>query len=365
MKIDFASLNRSYLENKSDIDEITESIYSNAQFILGEESTKLEKGLEEFVGVDYALGCSSGTDALIMALMALEIGQGDEVITTPFTFIATAEAIALVGAKPVFVDVDPKTYNIDVSKIKEAITPDTKAIIPVSLYGQISDMDAINKIADDHGVSVIEDAAQSFGATYKGKRSCGMSTIACTSFFPAKPLGCFGDGGAVFTSNKDLFEKMQALRVHGQTKRYTHKYIGIGGRLDNLQAGILNVKLKNYAADIQRRQQVAAWYDAELKGIVQTPFIEEHNTSVYAQYTIEVEDRSGLKDFLSQNGIPTAVHYPIPLHLQECFSYLSAQQGDFPVSEEKSKRVISLPMNPYLTLQEVQYISGKIKEYLS
>ncbi|WP_224485314.1 DegT/DnrJ/EryC1/StrS family aminotransferase [Robertkochia aurantiaca] len=364
MKIDFASLDKSYLENKVEIDNITTDIFSNAQFILGEQTSQLEESLKNYVGSEYALGCASGTDALILALMALNIGADDEVITTPFTFIATAEAIAFLGAKPVFVDIDPRTYNIDPNKIEKSITSRTKAIIPVSLYGQISDMDAINKIAKDNGLFVIEDAAQSFGATYRGRRSCGLSTIACTSFFPAKPLGCFGDGGAVFTSDRLLYEKMHALRVHGQTKRYIHKYIGIGGRLDNLQAGILNIKLKNYEKDIERRQKVANWYSNELADIVTTPYLQEFNTSVYAQYTIEVDNREELQDFLAQNGIPTAVHYPIPLHLQECFQYLSYEKGDFLVSEQKSKTVLSLPMNPYLFEEEVQYICDIIKKFI-
>ena len=293
--------------------------------------------------------------------MSLEIQPGDEIITTPFTFIATAETIAFLKAKPVFVDIDEKTYNIDPSKIEEKITDKTKAIIPVSLYGQPSDMDAIQAIADKHNVKVIIDGAQSFGATYKGKTDSNLGDISTTSFFPAKPLGCFGDGGAVFTNDDALAEKMKSLRVHGQSKRYHHQYIGMGGRMDTLQAAVLNVKLKYYEKDLKLRQEVAEKYTKALenKDIV-LPFVEKEATSAWAQYSVRVENRDEVQVQLKEQSIPTAVHYPMPLHLQECFSYLGYKKGDFPIAEQISSEIMSLPMNPYLDEEEIEYVCGYI-----
>jgi len=293
-------------------------------------------------------------------MMAMGLKAGDEVITTPFTFIASAETIACLGAKPVFVDIDEGTYNIDFSKIEQAITNRTKAIMPVSLYGQMADMAEINSIAEKYGLAVIEDAAQSFGATYKDKRSCNVSTFGCTSFFPAKPLGCFGDGGAIFASNEVDYQKIKAMRVHGQVERYTHHYIGMGGRLDNLQAAILNVKLKTYEKDMSRRQKVAEAYSRLIKNDIVKPIVKEDRTSVWAQYTIRVKDRNRVQKELKEHGIPTAVHYPIPMHLQKCFSHLGYDTGDFPISEKCSQEVMSLPMNPYLTEIEIEYITSKL-----
>ena len=357
MKIDFANLPLAFQEHENEFVKASLEVMSSARYILGQETDELERSLQDFVQSDYALGCSSGTDALLLAMMALGIKVGDEIITTPFSFIATAETIAYLGAKPVFVDIDEETFNMDPSLIEAAITEKTKAIMPVSLYGQMCDMDEINRIANTHGLAVIEDAAQSFGALYKGKRSCNSSTIGCTSFFPAKPLGCFGDGGAIFAQNEDHYEKMKAMRIHGQVKRYTHKYIGMGGRLDNIQAAILNVKLKNYEKDIQRRQQVAATYTRFLNNHVVTPKIKEDRTSVWAQYTVRIEGRDQLQERLKQVGIPTAIHYPIPMHLQECFDYLGYRKGQFPISEKCADEVMSLPMNPYLTQEEIEYVT--------
>jgi len=359
MTIDFANLQKAYKEHESDFQKVSRDVMASARYILGQETVEFEDNLTKYTG-SRALGCSSGTDALILAMMALDIGPGDEVITTPFTFIATAETIALLGAKPVFVDIEPDTFNLDTSQVELAITSKTKAIMTVSLYGQMCDMDTINKIAESHKLAVIEDAAQSFGATYKGKKSCSVSTFGCTSFFPAKPLGCFGDGGAVFTTDSGYYEKMKAMRVHGQVKRYTHKYIGIGGRLDNLQAAILNVKLKNYEKDILRRQKIAMAYSQLLENHVAIPMIKENRTSVWAQYTVLVKDRNQLQERLKQIGIPTAVHYPIPMHLQECFNYLGYAKGDFPISEKCADQVMSLPMNPYLTQEEIEYITSNL-----
>jgi len=296
--------------------------------------------------------------------MAMNIQPGDEVITTPFTFIATAETIAFLKAKPVFVDIEDITYNIDPTKIEEKITSRTKAIMPVSIFGQTADMDAINTIAEKHNLIVIEDAAQSFGATYKGKRSCNLSTFACTSFFPAKPLGCYGDGGAVFTSDEKFAEKMKSLRLHGQTERYYHKYIGMGGRLDTVQAAVLNVKMEHYKNDIERRQKVAEDYITRLKDSVKTPTIIAGNTSVWAQFSIRVNNRQEVISYLKEVGIPTAVHYPKPLHLQECFENLNYQLGDFPIAEKISDEIMSLPMNPYLKADEIEYISQQLNSIL-
>lgn len=352
MKIDFANLNRQYLRYKDEIDQAVQKVIDSSSFIMGEDVQALENELSAYTGAKHAITCSSGTDALLLAMMALDIKPGDEVITTPFSFIATAETIAFLGAVPVFVDIEEESYNIDAKKIEEKITPRTKAIIPVSLYGQPSDMDEINAIATKYGLKVIEDAAQSFGATYKGKKSCNLSDIGCTSFFPAKPLGCFGDGGALFTNDDFLAEKIRSLRVHGQTKRYHHKYIGMGGRMDTIQAAVLRVKLKHYEDDLKRRQEVAKRY-AEKLGVKD---IKGDRTSAWAQFSIEVRDREKVQASLKEKGIPTAVHYPKPLHLQECFKYLGYEKGSFPVAEQVSEDIMSLPMNPELTLEETGYI---------
>lgn len=364
MNIDFANLTKAFEEHREEFEKTTLDVMRSARYILGKETEEFEENLSNFTGNDYALGCSSGTDALLLAMMAMGLKSGDEVITSPFTFIATAETIACLGAKPVFVDIDEETYNIDVSKIERAITKNTKAIMPVSLYGQMSDMDEINAIAEKHGLAVIEDAAQSFGATYKGNRSCNVSTFGCTSFFPAKPLGCFGDGGAIFCSNPEDYEKIKAMRVHGQVERYTHHYIGMGGRLDNLQAAILNVKLKTYEKDISRRQAVANWYTEKLSEKIIRPMVKPDRTSVWAQYTVRVKDRGRVQQKLTEAGIPTAVHYPIPMHLQKCFAYLGYKTGDFPVSELCAQEVMSLPMNPYLEESEIDYITTNLNTIL-
>ncbi|WP_109302020.1 DegT/DnrJ/EryC1/StrS aminotransferase family protein [Aquimarina sp. AU474] len=364
MKIDFANLTKAYLEHKDAIDIAMSDVVSSSRFIMGKEVQDLEMQLQQYTGAKHAITCASGTDALILAMMALDIKPGDEIITSPFTFIASAETIAFLGAVPVFVDIDESTYNIDVNRIEEKITEKTKAIMPISLYGQVADMDAVNALAKKYDLAVIEDGAQSFGATYKGKQSCNLSTIGCTSFFPAKPLGCFGDGGAVFTNDEALSDKIKSIRVHGQTERYIHKYIGIGGRLDTLQAAILIEKLKYYDNDVARRQKVAKKYNEHLINHTTIPFVEEYNTSVWAQYSIRIKDRNGVQLKLKEKGIPTAVHYPKPLHLQECFEYLEYKQGDFPVSENVSNEIMSLPMNPYLSDQEIQYITKELKELL-
>lgn len=361
MTIDFANLKKQHEAYKAEIEAAMAAVLDSCAFIMGPDVAALEEELAAFTGAKHAITCSSGTDALQLALMAIDIHPGDEVITTPFTFIATAEMIAHLGAKPVFVDIDETTYNIDPAKIEAAITPKTKAIIPVSLYGQPTDMDEINIIAQKHRLVVIEDAAQSFGATYKGKQSCNLSAIGCTSFFPAKPLGCYGDGGAVFTGDDVLAEKIKSLRLHGQSKRYHHKHIGIGGRLDTIQAAILRVKLRHYPHDIALRQQVAAAYDRLLMGKdLIPPVVKSDRTSVWAQYSVRVKNREAVQERLKQKGVPTAVHYPMPLHLQECFGYLGHKAGDFPVAERVSQEIMSLPMNGYLTGEELRYIAESV-----
>ncbi len=360
MKIDFAKLQHQYQLYKQDIDNAIQSVLDKSNYIMGEECDLLERELEKFTEAKHAIVCSSGTDALLLAMMALDIQPGDEIITTPFTFIATAETIALMKAKPVFADIEETTYNIDPAKIEAAITPKTKAIIPVSLYGQPPGLDEIIAIATQYNLKVIIDGAQSFGALYQGKTDSALGDISCTSFFPAKPLGCYGDGGAVFTNDGTLAEKMRMMRVHGQEKRYYHKYIGMGGRLDTLQAAVLLAKLPHYSKEIELRQKVAQAYSAKLsnnKRLV-SPQIKTDRTSVWAQYTLKIEERNLTQEKLHKAGIPTAIHYPKPLHLQECFNYLNYKIGAFPIAEKAANQVLSLPMNPFLTEQEIGYVTG-------
>lgn len=334
---------------RADIDRRINQVLEHGQYIMGPEVAELEEKLATYTGSKHCIGVANGTDALQIAMMALGIGPGDEVITSPFTFIATGEMIALLGATPVFVDIDADTYNIDPAKIAAAITPRTRAIMPVSLYGQCADFDAINAIAEKHGLPVIEDAAQSFGATYKGRKSCALSTIGSTSFFPSKPLGCYGDGGALFTDDDQLAAKMRQIRVHGQDRRYHHPVIGMNGRIDTLQAAILLAKFEIFPEEVALRERIGASYTAKLAGVVKTPVIQQGNTSVYAQYTIEVSNRDEFLQKMKDAGIPTAVHYPIPLNLQPAFAHLNQPAGTFPVAEAAAERVVSLPMHPYLS----------------
>jgi UDP-2-acetamido-2-deoxy-ribo-hexuluronate aminotransferase len=349
--MEFIDLKIQYRRLQADIDARIRRVLEHGIYIMGPEVGELERKLAEYVGSKHCIGVANGTDALLIAMMALGIGDGDEVITTPFTFIATGEMIALIGAKPAFVDIDPRTYNLDPKLIEAAITPRTKAIMPVSLYGQCADFDAINTIAARHGVPVIEDGAQSFGATYKGKKSCALSTIGCTSFFPSKPLGAYGDAGACFTDDEALAKKMREIRVHGQDRRYHHPRIGINGRLDTLQAAILLAKFEVFPEEVEGRMRIGARYTQLLRercATVVTPHIESFNTSIYAQYTIQVDRRDDIGQTLNAAGIPTAVHYPVPLHLQPAFSSLAIGRGALPHAETAAARVISLPIHPYL-----------------
>ncbi|MEX0607604.1 MAG: DegT/DnrJ/EryC1/StrS family aminotransferase [Halofilum sp. (in: g-proteobacteria)] len=337
---------------RPEIERRIQAVLEHGQYIMGPEVEELEARLAEFVGVEHAIAVSSGTDALLIALMALEIGPGDEVITSPFSFIATAEVIALLGAKPVFVDIDPLTYNIDATQIEAAITPRTRAIMPVSLYGQPADFDEINAIAEKHGLPVIEDGAQSFGATYKGRKSCGLTTIGATSFFPSKPLGGYGDSGACFTDDEGLAKRMREIRVHGQDRRYHHPILGLNGRMDTLQAAILLPKLEIFPEEVAQRQEAGRRYTEMFRsqgnGEVLPPEIAPDRTSAWAQYTVQVPDRETIQAALKEAGVPTAVHYPVPLYRQPVFGHLAIDPADYPNCEDASGRVVSLPMHPNL-----------------
>lgn len=364
MKIDFAKLQHQYLLYKKEIDQNIQAVLNKSNYIMGEEVAQLEEQLQNFTQVKHAITCSNGTDALLLAMMAIDIQPNDEIITTPFTYIATSETIALMKARPVFVDIEESTFNIDANKIEKAITSKTKAIIPVSLYGQPADLDKIQSIADRHDLKVIIDGAQSFGATYKRVKDSNLGDISTTSFFPAKPLGCYGDGGAVFTNNNEYAEKMRMLRVHGQNKRYHHRYIGLGGRLDTIQAAVLLAKLPHYKSEIEKRQSVALNFSQLLDKVINIPKVSADRSSVWAQYTVRVTKRSEMQENLKKQFIPTTVHYPMPLHMQECFQYLGFKQGDFPVAEQVSQEVMSLPMNPFLTDEEINYVADALKSSL-
>ena len=367
--MEFCDLKAQYQRLKPRVDARVETVLEHGRFILGPEVRELEERLAARVGARHCLTCASGTDALLLALMALGVGPGDEVITTPFTFFATAETISLLGARPVFVNIDPATYNLEPTRIEAAIGPRTRAILPVNLYGQPAEMDAINEIAARHGLAVIEDAAQSFGAVYKGRPSGNLSTIGCTSFFPSKPLGCYGDGGACFMNDDGLAQAIAELRNHGQSERYRHTRIGINGRLDTLQAAVLLAKLEVFDEELAARQAAAERYTARLKDAVRTPRVLPDRTSAWAQYTIEVGVREAVEQTLGEAGIPTAVHYPMPLHLQPVFAELSRQmgwkRGSFPVAERAAERVLSLPMHPYLTAEQVERVSEAVKATVS
>lgn len=353
--IEFIDLKAQQSRIKAEIDAGIQRVLAHGQYILGPEVAELEEKLAAYVGAKYCITCANGTDALQIVQMAFGIGPGDEVITPGFTYIATAETVAVLGATPVYVDVNPKTYNLDVEKLEAAITPRTKAIIPVSLYGQCADFDAINTIAAKYNLPVIEDAAQSFGATYKGRKSCNLSTVACTSFFPSKPLGCYGDGGAIFTNDEELAKVIRQIARHGQDRRYHHIRVGVNSRLDTLQAAILLPKLEILDDEMQARQRVAETYTKLLnkEGILTTPFIEAYNQSTWAQYTVQVDNRSEIQEKLKAQGIPTAVHYPIPLNKQPA---VADKNAVLPIGDTIAEQVMSLPMHPYLTIEAQEKI---------
>lgn len=358
MKIDFASLKAAHKAHQEEIEEAVLRVCRNANYIMGSEVESLEEELANFTHSKYAITCSSGSSALLLALMALDLKAGDEVITTPFTFIATAEMIALLGIKPVFVDISLEDYNLDCDLIAKAITAKTKVVLAVSLYGQPPNLEKLTTICKERNLKLILDGAQSFGAEFQGKKDSTFGAIATTSFFPAKPLGCYGDGGAVFTQEESLAQKIKSLRLHGQKQRYIHQYIGIGGRLDAMQAAILRIKLQFFHQDIAQRNQVAQTYEKYLsKAKVILPQVLEGRKSVFAQYTIRTKNRETLQEELKNNGIPSAIHYPLGLHLQQCFASLGYKKGDFPNTELASEEVLSLPMNPYLSELEIKTIA--------
>lgn len=367
MSIQFVDLKTQYRTLQGAIDARIHAVLDHGQYIMGPEVRELESRLEAYSGATHCISVASGTDALLIALMALGVGRGDEVITSPFTFAATAEVIALVGATPVFVDIEGDTGNIDANLVEAAITPRTKAIMPVSIYGQAADMDDINVVAAKHNIPVIEDAAQSFGADYRGKKSGNLSTIGCTSFFPSKPLGCYGDGGAIFVSDDGLAKIMREIRVHGQEKRYYHTRIGIGGRMDTIQCAILLAKLDKFDWEVERRIALGDKYRAMLAGIngIDLPVVRGDRTCVWAQFTIQTDDRNGLIASLGRANVPTAVHYPIPLHKQPVYGPLCRIVGSLEASERVARRVVSLPMHPYLDDATMQTIVHAVKHSLA
>lgn len=352
----FIDLQAQYKAYQTEIDARIHKVLNHGAYVMGPEIAEVESVLAKWVGVKSCITVASGTDSLEIALRALGIGPGDEVITVPFTWISTAEAVALVGAKPVFVDIDADSYNIAIDQIEAAITPRTKALLPVSLFGQMPDYDRINAIAAKHHLAVIEDGAQSFGSDHNGRRSCGVTLIASTSFFPAKPLGCYGDGGALFTSDEALSEKMKAIRNHGGLVRHHHPYVGMNGRFDSIQAAVLLAKFPHFEWEVQERSRIGARYSELLAGVCGTPAVMPGNTHVYAQYTIRIPNRDQVGAKLKEKGIPTAVYYPKCLHEQPVFASCGHKLGDFPVSEKAASEVLSLPMSPFLSAADQDFI---------
>jgi len=360
----FCDLNRQYEKYKPEIDQAIQSVISSSAFINGKEIELLEQELANYCGAKHAIACSSGTDALLLALMAYDLQPGDEVICPAFSFFATASMVSLLKARPVFVDVSPVDFNIDITKIEEVITPKTKGIIAVSLFGQCANFDLLNELARHYSLWVIEDGAQSFGATYKGKKSCSLTEVAITSFFPAKPLGGYGDGGAVFTSNDKLAARIKKLRAHGQSARYYHDQIGINGRMDTIQAAILRVKLNHFDEELKVRQHASEVYSQLLHGWVMLPMIIEDCNSSWAQFTIGLGDRDSVRQALSDKGIPTAVHYPLPLPKQLAFSDLPEYNQSFEVTELLCDTVLSLPIHGMITDEEIAEVANAIIDVL-
>lgn len=360
--MEFIDLKSQQARIRGQLDKRIAAVLDHGRYVFGPEVFELEKRLAEYTGVKHCIGAASGTDTLLIALMALGIGSGDEVITVPYTWISTAEMIALIGATPVFVDIDERTWNMNPALIEAAITENTKAIMPVGIYGQTADMSEINAIAGKHDLPVIEDAAQCFGATHHGKKSCALSTIGSTSFFPSKPLGAYGEGGALFTDDDELAETMRHIRVHGQSRNHHHPILGINGRLDSIQAAVVLAKLDIFDDEIAKRQEVADTYNASLSGTgVTLPHIVEGNSSVYAQYTVISDERDALHARLKNAGVPSVGYYAVPLHLQPVFAKLGHGVGDFPVTEKVSAGCLSLPMNPYLSDDEIEKVGTALR----
>jgi UDP-2-acetamido-2-deoxy-ribo-hexuluronate aminotransferase len=360
----FIDLKTQQARIKDKIDANIQKVLAHGGYIKGVEVAELEERLAKFTGAKHCIGCGNGTDALQIAQMALDIGHGDEVITPGFTYVATAETPAVLGAKPVFVDINADSYNIDYTKIEDAITDKTKAIIPVSLYGQCADFDEINAIAKKYNLPVIEDAAQSFGAIYKGTRSCNLTTIATTSFFPSKPLGAYGDGGAIFTNDDDLALKMRQISVHGQDRKYHHLHVGVNSRLDTIQAAILMAKMDVFEEELEMRQMAADYYTDLLQniGVETTPVIPDHNNSAWAQYSIQIDNRDAVQEALKAEGIPTMVYYPVPLNHQRAFT---GSACNLPVGDKIAKRVISLPFSPYISQEDQEKVVMSLSKILS
>jgi dTDP-4-amino-4,6-dideoxygalactose transaminase len=363
MKVPFIDLGRQHQPMKTEILRAIEEVYDSNQFILGAKVKEFEEKIASYVGTTYAKGVSNCTNALLISLRVLGVGQDDEVITTPFTFIATAEVIAILGAKPVFCDIDPKTYNMDPAKIVPVISDRTKVILPVHLYGQVADMDEIMEIARKHDLKVVEDMAQAIGATYHGKQAGVFGDTACISFFPTKNLNALGDAGMILTSDPEIDKKTHAYRVHGASKKYYHDFLGYNDRLDAVQAAVLTVKLKYLDEWNARRRAIAKQYDEGLHDVVEMPYIKPDNVSIYHQYTIRTDKRDALRQYLTDNGIGTAIHYPMPLHMQEAFTYLGHKPGDFPEAERAAREVLSLPIHQVLTEDEIKYVISTIRAF--
>jgi UDP-2-acetamido-2-deoxy-ribo-hexuluronate aminotransferase len=367
--MNFVDLQGQYEQLKEDVDRRIQKVLSHGQYICGPEVAELEKVLEDYTGASHCIGVSSGTDALLIALMSAGVGVNDEVITSPFTFFATAEVISRLGAVPVFVDIDEHTYNINPSLIEKAITKRTKVVMPVSLYGQCADMDKINEVASRHGLIVIEDGAQSFGAMYKGSKSCSLSTIGCTSFFPSKPLGCYGDGGACFTNDADIANRLREISAHGQESRYNHTRLGLTGRLDTIQAAVLLSKMTTFPDEVASRARVGKSYSQKFNSScaekLVTPYVQDHNDSVFAQYTIQVDRRDRLQAYLSSVNIPSAVHYPVAVNRQPVFAGQDWAQQKFEVADYVAARVLSLPMHPYLSESDQVSVVSAVTAFLA
>ena len=355
----FIDLKAQYKTIKSQIKRRIDNVLEHGKFIMGPEVFELEERLAAYTGAKYCISCSSGTDALLLSLLVLGIKSGDEVIIPDFSFYATAEVISLIGAKPVFIDIKEDCYTMDPSKLQPAITAKTKAIITVSLYGQIAEMDEINKVALSHKIPVIEDAAQSFGAVYKGRKSGTLSDLGCTSFFPSKPLGCYGDGGAIFTNNEELALKLKSLRLHGQSERYVHSMVGINGRLDTIQAAVLLEKINIFDDELRRRREIAEFYSESFRGKLITPIKKAHTESAWAQYTIRVENREALCKTLKEDGVPTAIHYPSPLSQQPYYA-IRGHVSTCQIADKVSKSVVSLPFHPYLEEKNMKKVIDKV-----
>lgn len=371
MQVPLLDLKEQNAELRPEIEAAIGRVLDTNGFVLGSEVAALETELAAFCGVEHAIGCASGSDAILLALMALDVGPGDEVITTPYSFFATVSAITRLGATPVFVDIEPDFYNIDPAKIEEKITPRTKAIEPVHLYGQCAEMDAINAIADKHGIAVVEDAAQAIGAMDNGRQAGSMSPAGCFSFYPSKNLGGMGDGGFLTTNNSDVAAKLRALRVHGAEERYFHKYIGLNSRLDGFQGAVLRVKLPHLDRWTEQRRSNASLYrdlfsDAGIRENITIPVERAGAFHIYNQYVIRVPgNRDALRSFLTDKGIGTDIYYPVPLHLQECFAYLGYSSGSLPVAERAAEETLALPIFPELSREQIEYVSAVIVEFFA